>query len=770
MKKSLAFVLDLCIFVAVIFLTVEVTRVITHKRNAASKTQTTTEKMQQADSYTYGEVEKAVDYLADSDETSKELARLIDPLFKSRPITVLYVRNVCNIIGASEEVYANVLTGMQDEDYVSREQFDTIYHGIAESGMVSGLHQQEVYVYDSYTNTEGDAEGTVIFDGQREYMLDTELSDEDMDSILDVYIKDDKIFKINGRGSSEMILENALMLSAGESSCTFLYKGREKTYEISGSTVDIQEPCIVRLVVDNTGIRDIYRQAVMENVRVERVGASGLCLEDGTILPYIDDFCVYNLYGEPVCEKSMQLLRGYRNITVAVEDGEAIGALIEEALINDSIRVILSNDSYTSYDMKRAEITGDTRFHVTYPDDVEAYYEAGTGVTVNAGDYEAGDIITFSSEEISGHLQVNTLTRSYGVPMYSGKLEIRICDNGTLHIINELPLEEYLYSVVASELPSSAHEEALKAMAICARGYAYTRLEDESFADYHADLDDSSLCQVYNNVRETEASIQAVKDTYGMVPVYNGTVIVPLYFSTSCGTTCTNEEIWSGSAYPYLQSNVETLAKQKIDLSEEERFEQFMSDSLGYDVIDKDMPYYRWSVDYTKEEISEAIHSTLEERISMSADNIKVRQEDGSFAAEEIDDIGLVESIKITERTRSGVVSEMEIEGANATIQVSGQTNIRNLITPVKHEIVRQDGSTVSGWTSLPSPFYYIEETDAGFTVHGGGFGHGVGMSQNGANILAEAGYNYEYILRHYYSYVDFTFIYTIGDDEEAGE
>ena len=81
----------------------------------------------------------------------------------------------------------------------------------------------------------------------------------------------------------------------------------------------------------------------------------------------------------------------------------------------------------------------------------------------------------------------------------------------------------------------------------------------------------------------------AVKDTYGIVPVYDGSVIVPMYFSTSCGTTCTNEEIWGGTPYPYLQSNVETVNKESIDLSSEDAFIQFIKDSNGYDIIDKDM-------------------------------------------------------------------------------------------------------------------------------------------------------------------------------------
>ena len=80
---------------------------------------------------------------------------------------------------------------------------------------------------------------------------------------------------------------------------------------------------------------------------------------------------------------------------------------------------------------------------------------------------------------------------------------------------------------------------------------------------------------------------------------------------------------------------------------------------------------------------------------------------------------------------------------------------------------MKNDGTTASGWTSLPSPFYYVDKTDNGFIVRGGGFGHGVGMSQNGANILAGEGHNYKYILRHYYSYIDLTSIYDVEEDEE---
>ena len=124
-------------------------------------------------------------------------------------------------------------------------------------------------------------------------------------------------------------------------------------------------------------------------------------------------------------------------------------------------------------------------------------------------------------------------------------------------------------------------------------------------------------------------------------------------------------------------------------------------------------------------------------------------------------------AIEVTERTVSGVVSRLVIHGSKHTISISGQSNIRAILNPVKQEIVRQDGSSVTGWTSLPSPYYYVEKTEDGFIVHGGGFGHGAGMSIYGAGVLGRQGKSYKYILRHYFSYVDFASIYTMEDGEQ---
>ena len=94
-------------------------------------------------------------------------------------------------------------------------------------------------------------------------------------------------------------------------------------------------------------------------------------------------------------------------------------------------------------------------------------------------------------------------------------------------------------------------------------------------------------------------------------------------------------------------------------------------------------------------------------------------------------------------------------------MKVTGQTNARALMTPNQVVIERQDGAKSEGWSLLPSPFYYIVQVEAGnYVIHGGGFGHGVGMSQNGTKAMTERGYSAEDIIRHYYTGVDIVNIY----------
>lgn len=727
--------------------------------------------------YSYGEVETIVSYLADTEEKEKSLGRLIDPLTKSDPIDVKYVQDVVRIIEAPVEVYLDELYGKSEDELLTREQFDIIYHNIVDADVVQGLLREDFLVYEIKDETDADGKTyTSISDGEQSYILGVQLPEEYHDKIIDMYVKDGQVFKINGYSQLSVTFPNVWLTSIEDGYCNFIYNGYEKTYPLSSkstqtdSTLKVKEGSVIKLTFDNTGVTTLEEYADTLRGRVLDVGDQIFEIENVGTVSFADNFKLYDASGDVFWEESIPVIKGHSEVLLIQDSGKIIAGVIEDSFISENIRVIISNNTYTSYNMPSVTISCDSSYKIIYSDDSEAVRTAGKVVTINYDNYEEGDVITIEPTDEDGKLQLLSVERQYGNPIYSGIIEIRIKEDG-LHIINELPLEEYLYSVVSSEMPSTNPEEALKAMAICARGYAYTKMNDQSFDEYEAHLDDSTLCQVYNNVEATKSSIKAVKDTYGIVPAYDGAVIVPMYFSTSGGTTCTNEEIWGGTPYPYLQSNVETVDKETIDLSEEEAFVQFIADSQGYDIIDKDMPYYRWNITFTQEEISEAVNSMLEERLTMSSDNIKIKDEDGDFVTTDITDIGTIKSIKVVERTKSGVVSILEIEGTLGTIQVSGQTNIRNIITPVNQQIIRQDGTAVTGWTSLPSPYYYIEQSDGKFVIYGGGFGHGAGMSQNGAKVLAEMGYNYMYILRHYYSYIDFSSIYVIeGKKDEENE
>lgn len=735
--------------------------------------------------YTYAEVENIVSYLSDTTSESEALSRLIDPLKKSQPIDVRFMKDIAKTIQVKDMVYVDVLQGKKDSDYVTKEEFEEIYENIVASATVKGLLRQDLLVLKLQ-----DDDKTSFYDGHEMYHAEFTLKDSYEGSIIDVYMKNGRIFKVNGLGDSKITLPNVWVETVQNHACTFLYEDLEETCVVRddaqiedaqpevATSLDAQEKTaadyetagyVADLVFDYAGICEVKKSTDILRGKVISVGDTDLQMENIGGLTLAEDFKIYNVYENVSTEESLSLLLGYSYVDMYMKNGKISVAVINQELKSENIRVILNNDDYSSYEMERVELTGTSSFTVTYPDETTKQFSEGEIVTFIPSDYAPEDIITVTPDTHSGRMKVLSVTREAGNPEYDGTIELDIFD-AYIYVINEVSLERYLANVVANAMPSDYPIAAQQAMAICARGTAYAKLKDESYAEYHAHLDDSSLCQVYNNVSETEMSIRAVKDTYGLVPTYRGTLIVPMTFNTSFGMTCTNAEIWGGDSYSYLESNVENIDKTRLDLSKEDDFEDFMKDASQYDIIDKDSGYYRWSISFTKEEMTQAVESTLEERKSLMADSIQIENEDGGFTSGEIPDIGTVESIEVAERTQSGVVAKLIIRGSLHTISVSGQSNVRAILTPVNQEIIKQDDSVITGWTSLPSPYYYVEKTDAGFVVHGGGFGHGAGMSIYGAGVLGRQGKSYKYILRHYFSYVDFASIYTMDDGEETAD
>lgn len=118
---------------------------------------------------------------------------------------------------------------------------------------------------------------------------------------------------------------------------------------------------------------------------------------------------------------------------------------------------------------------------------------------------------------------LNSVSRNGNNPEYRGTIELGLND-GKIVVINELSLEQYLYAVVPSEMPSSYGIEALKVQAVCARSYAVSHMNNGALSAYGAQVNDSTDYQVYNVTPENENSISAVKATYGQVLMYNGEI------------------------------------------------------------------------------------------------------------------------------------------------------------------------------------------------------------------------------------------------------
>ena len=134
------------------------------------------------------------------------------------------------------------------------------------------------------------------------------------------------------------------------------------------------------------------------------------------------------------------------------------------------------------------------------------------------------------------------------------------------------------------------------------------------------------------------------------------------------------------------------------------------------------------------------------------------------FKSIPVSTIGTLTDMKVITRGSSGIIKELLIKGTENTVLVRYQTNIRKLLAPVATEVVRLDGSTVNGMSLLPSAFFVIDKSNESskttFTLTGGGFGHGTGMSQNGVKTMVSRGKSYEEILKHYYTDANLEVIY----------
>jgi len=342
---------------------------------------------------------------------------------------------------------------------------------------------------------------------------------------------------------------------------------------------------------------------------------------------------------------------------------------------------------------------------------------------------------------------------------FKGGLKLLI-EEGKISAINILPLEDYLMSVISSEMSATSSQELLKAHAVISRSWLLAQIEKnkalqsgsknyqslhqteterikwydrEDHANFDVCADDH--CQRYQGITRanTPMVVQAVKETWGEVLTDDG-AICDARFSKCCGGMVeVFENVWEPVNHPYLQKVVDNDQNPKgypLDLQNEPAAERWIlgkpdafcnttdKEVLSQVLNDYDQEtndFYRWSVSYEQHELSELI----KKRTGI--------------------DFGTIQELIPVERGGSSRLIKLKIVGDKKTMIIGKELEIRKALSP----------------SHLYSSAFVVTKTEqeekVTFTLRGAGWGHGVGLCQIGAAVMGAKGYSYDAILMHYF-------------------
>ena len=342
--------------------------------------------------------------------------------------------------------------------------------------------------------------------------------------------------------------------------------------------------------------------------------------------------------------------------------------------------------------------------------------------------------------------------------VFSGTLKL-VVEEEKIVAINILPVEEYLTSVISSEMSANSSLELLKAHAVVSRSWLLAQIEkrkamsgkDEGFFSFTKtkdeyirwyDREDHTIfdvcaddhCQRYQGItKASNATVaEAVRATRGCLLMHNNK-ICDARFSKCCGgVTEEFEYCWEDKHLPYLSAVRDTEDQQTPDLTNEEEAEKWIRQAPqsycntqdkhilsqilnNYDQETTD--FYRWKVRYTQEELAELIRTNAK------------------------GDYGDILDLIPVQRGTSGRICKLKIVGSLKTYTIGKEMEIRRILSNshlFSSAFVVDKGNVKDG---IPQ----------WFLLTGAGWGHGVGLCQVGAAVMGEKGYTYDEILLHYY-------------------
>ena len=376
--------------------------------------------------------------------------------------------------------------------------------------------------------------------------------------------------------------------------------------------------------------------------------------------------------------------------------------------------------------------------------------------------------VVLVSDNASANLQVQDLSgiTSLGARSYRGVIEFGRFTGNRVTAVNIVYIEDYLLSVVPSEMPPSWHIEALKAQTVAARTFTVYRLG--RFAARGFDLCDTTASQVYVGVtNEHPNSTLAVQLTRGIMIFHNGQPIEAVYSSSSGGVTENSENAW-GSVLPYLRSvpDVHEVGAREwtrtITLSQLNQLLATQGINIGDATGVRLDKHANGRVQVLTILGTTGSHSVSREPIrwffspSLDSRNFTIvggTATGGGATGQNTQLLPQGTSQGTYVRDTFGFAFPLAVQGATVVTatgnqQLSGQITIRGAF-----------GTAVAGGGTASAPALGVASsvTSTGHQIvfSGRGWGHGVGMSQHGAHGMAQAGFNFREILLHYYTGVE---------------
>lgn len=564
---------------------------------------------------------------------------------------------------------------------------------------------------------------------------------------------------------------NVWIMEVDDNGILIFRDGKEERYSCRVATSADMREQVADIVLTDGMVTEVRVKTEKINGRILSADASGVDVEGYGKLPLADNYRGYRIYNTLRMCNSSDLYIGYDFADLVIEDGEICGILLAKEEAMEAIRVLIKSGDYAGLLHEHVVLSSDSDFTITYGTHdnlMREIHKAGDEITIDTeSSYFVGERVTIMPNVLTGKIALENVSRSYGIPSYRGQIELLKTADG-IAVVNQVSLEEYLYCVVPSEMPASYPGEALKAQAICARTYAYGHMLQAGYPQYGAHVDDSTSYQVYNNIMEQESTTTAVKETYGQL-LYTeyDTLAGTYYYSTSCGVG-SDARVWKTQAaqsIDYLNGKAISQAdgeeKSQDDneipfseqLQEEDAFARFIC-SKNIDDFEVTEGWYRWT--YQVPCLSaERIYSAMQKRY-LANEKLVLTWENEEFVSKPIEEFQEVRELFISKRGEGGIADELVLVTEKERYLIISEHNIRYVLNDGECKILRQDGSEVNSPSLLPSAFFTItlaREKDkvVGYTLTGGGFGHGVGMSQNAAKHMAKAGYTSADILMFFY-------------------